>query len=140
MKKSKQLIFAICIIGGIALFGAGIAIGSSTSAKPGSSGDQLITVSYLEERLAEVTASSYKKVTLAKGKKLTLESGGEMILYSGSASTIGSKGLINLTNGKLFKSGDSLSLYNLYFSSDSSSGLTAKSDCIIYMKGKYKIV
>lgn len=140
MKKARVFLLITFILTGTLLFKAGMMVGASSSSRPGSSGDPLITQSYLEERLSEVSGSSYKKVLLSKGKKISFDTGSEAIMYSGSATVTGSKGLINLTSGQMFKSGNSLSLYNVYFSPDSTSGISSSSECILYVKGGYKII
>lgn len=139
MKKARVLILIICFAAGIIIFKAGMAAGASSSSRPGSSGDPLVTQSYLEQKISEMTKSTYNKVLLSKGKKLGLTTGCEVIMYSGSAAVTGTKGLINLTSGQLFKSGSSLTLYNIYFSPDSVSGISSSADCILYVKGSYTI-
>lgn len=139
MKKVKMIISITAITLGIIIFRAGMAAGAASSARPGTSGDPLITQSYLEQKLSEVAAASYNKVLLKKGKTIILDIGSEAILYNGTASVSGSKGLINLTEGLLSKNGSIVAAYNFYFSPDSASGIISSADCILYVKGTYTI-
>lgn len=141
MKKAKVFLLVTVIITGLGLFRAGMAAGAASSARPGSSNDPLITLSYLEERLAEVTGGSaaYNMVTISKGKTMTASFGTEFILYSGSATISGSKGIINLSSGQLFKNSNSITLYSLYFFQDTLTGIKASSECVVYIKGSYSI-
>ncbi len=144
VKKRKVGIVALFItalfIFGIILFQAGLKAGAASS-QPGSSGDPLITKSYLDQRLSELGAekNSYGKVTVAKGKTITAFAGTEMIVYSGNGTVIGTAGLLNLSSGQVFQKETSIVLYNLYFSPASSSGITAKSELIVFVRGDYQI-
>jgi len=139
MKKSKYILYILAVILVAVAFRAGMSVGAASSPKPGSVSDPLITQSYLEQRLSEISKSSYNKVLLTKGKKITLDMGCEVIVYSGSGNIAGEKGLLNLTSGRSFGSGDSITLYSVFFSPDQSSGIVASSDCILYVRGGYNI-
>ena len=86
---------------GTVLFCSGMTVGAAT-AEPGSAGDPLITRSYLEAQLENVTGG-YECITLKKGETLSLVQGGQMILYTGSASVTGS--LIDITEGSVSVAG-----------------------------------
>lgn len=144
MKKRIAGILSIVLLC-VIFFGTGMAAGASSSA-PGTTGDPLITQSYLEKRLSEVSLGStttpnttYKKVSVTKGKKLTAKEGCEFIVYSGEAKVFGSKGIIDVTDGALIANGKKISAYHNYVSPSDQSGVTATANCIIYVKGSYVI-
>lgn len=146
MKKRLIIVigfFCFCL----AIFKVGMVAGAANSAsEPGSSKDPLITQSYLEKRLKEVSSgtsqsninSSYKKVTLSKGNTITVETGTEIILYSGNANVFGNTGLVNVSTGELFKNGNSVVKYNVFVSPGSDSGIKATSSITILIRGKYQ--
>lgn len=138
-KKVGIIISFIAIV--IIVFKVGIEVGAATS-EPGSSGDPLITKSYLDKRIGEFSgggSGGYKKVTVKKNETLTASEGTELILYSGNAAVKGQYGLINLSSGELFKSGNSVVKYNIFLSPDSDCGIKANTTAIIYIKGNYNI-
>ena len=130
------LVLAVC---GAAIYGAGMAKGAS-GAVPGSVGDPLVTRSYLEDQLAEVSGGSggtFSRITLSKGDRLAVNSGGELIVYSGNAEVSGTDGLVNLTTGELFRSGNSAIKYHLYLSPSDASGILASGNVTVFVKGGY---
>lgn len=129
------LLLVMC---GTFLYRAGVVKGAS-GAVPGSAGDPLVTKSYLEQQLSQLDGGSgtFLQVSLAKGDKIVLAAGSEVMLYSGNASVTGSGGLVNLTTGELFKSGNSLVRYHLYLSPADSSGLTASGSVVVFIRGGY---
>ena len=138
--KTGQTILVL-VICGIFLYRAGMVKGASNSV-PGSVSDPLVTKSYLEQQLAEVSGGSggsgtFLQVSLSKGDSIQLASGSELMLYSGNATVTGSDGLVNLTAGELFKSGNSIVRYNLYLSPSGSSGLTASGNVVVFIRGSY---
>ncbi len=138
-KKVGIIISFIAIV--IIAFKVGIEVGAATS-EPGSAGDPLITKSYLDKRLDEFSgggSGGYKKVTVNKNETLTASVGAELILYSGNATVKGRDGLINLSSGELFKSGNTVVKYNIFLSPDSDSGIKADTTAILFIKGNYNI-
>jgi len=128
----------ICIV-----FYAGTRVGAAAS-QPGSQGDPLVTLSYLEKRLTDSSGNSgagsgaaFEKVTLSAGETLVLEDGGELVLTSGNATVYG-EGLVSLTGGEFFESGISAVLYTDYLSVSDKSGITVKGKAVAYVKGSYK--
>lgn len=125
----------------VAMFRFGMVAGA-TNNTPGSTGDPLITQSYLEKRLGELTVDSkeeqsgYRKVSVTKGKQLLVEEGSEFVIYSGEATVFGDKGMLNLTKGVLEKS-STTERYASYLSPSDSSGVKATASCVIYVKGSY---
>jgi hypothetical protein len=147
--KNKKKLMIVIVVGILCagLFRAGMVVGAASS-EPGSEGDPLITQSYLESRLKEVGAGTstgsdssdiYKKEVLDKNKELTVSAGGEIVLFSGNASVVGKNGLVNLSSGELFKTGNSAVKYNIYLSPASSSGMKASSSVTVFIKGSYSI-
>lgn len=138
-KKIGIVISFIAII--FIVFKVGLEVGAATT-EPGSAGDPLITKSYLDKRLEELSgggSGGYKKVTVKKNESLTASEGTELILYSGSATVKGQDGLINLSSGELFKSGNTMVKYNIFLSPDSDSGIKANTIAILFIKGNYNI-
>lgn len=135
----KTLLLLLALVAcGVFLYRAGMVKGASGSV-PGSVSDPLVTKSYLEQQLAQVSGGSgaFLQVSLSKGDSVQLPAGSEVMIYSGNATVTGNDGLVNLTSGELFKSGNSLVRYNLYLSPSASSGLTASGSVIIFIRGSY---
>ena len=138
-KTRKGLLWVLMLVAcGIFLYQAGMVKGASTSV-PGSVSDPLVTKSYLEQQLAEVSGGSgaFLRVSLSKGDNVQLAAGSEVMLYSGNATVTGSDGLVNLTSGELFKNGNSLVRYHLYLSPSASSGLAASGNVVVFIRGSY---
>ena len=138
-KKIGIVISFIAII--FIVFKVGLEVGAATT-EPDSAGDPLITKSYLNKRLEELSgggSGGYKKVTIKKNEALTASEGTEIILYSGSATVKGQDGLINLSSGELFKSGNTMVKYNIFLSPDSDCGIKANTTAILFIKGNYNI-
>lgn len=137
--KYKRILFAVAgILVLTAVFGAGKVYGASS--QPGSSGDPLITLSYLNERLADQNSSAvYQKLTIAKGKTITFTTGSVVVLYSGSANVTGNSGLVNLTSGGLVTKGSAINRYQSYLSPDKSSGFTTTASITCFVSGSYSI-
>ena len=141
--KKKIIGILILLLVGTGIFRFGMIAGAA-SGEPGSSGDPLITQSYLELRLREMSGgdssqNGFQKVNIAKGKSLYLNEGTECIIYSGEATVLGSKGLINTTSGALAKKSSSVKLYHQYVSPSNASGMKTMANAIIYVKGSYSI-
>lgn len=134
----KKLIAGLVIAAScFTMFQAGMKAGAA-QATPGSSGDPLITQSYLESQLENVGSSSYKKVSLVKGKTLKTSQGAELVIYSGNGTVTGG-GLVNLTTGEMFEKGMSAVMYSHYLSPASGCGVKATSSMVIFIKGSYTI-
>ena len=144
--KGRKLPLALIFMLGLVLTGslcyrAGRVEGASGGGVPGSAGDPLITQSYLEERLKQVsggTATGFVRVTLLRGEGIVLDSGSELMLYSGSAAVTGADGLVNLTTGELFKRGNSTVRYNLYLAPANGCGIEADGNVTAYIRGNYR--
>lgn len=143
MKNKIVMVILIAALG-VGVFRVGMIAGAASST-PGSVGDPLITQSYLEKRLKEVSTDKtaeqgFVKVTIVKGKSFYALEGTEFMLYSGNAKVIGSSGIVNLTSGELFKTDNTAVMYSLYLSPADKNGVKASSNIVLYVKGKYKIV
>ncbi|WP_312369331.1 hypothetical protein [Lachnoclostridium sp.] len=133
----------ILLLAGTGIFRFGMIAGAA-SQEPGSAGDPLITQSYLEQRLREVSGGNsgqngFQKVNISKGKSLYLNEGTECIIYSGGATVLGNMGFINATSGTLAKKSSSAKLYHQYISPSNASGMKATANSIIYVKGSYSM-
>ena len=141
--KKIFIVAIIVLICGAGLFKAGMTVGAAGEAKPGSVNDPLITKSYLDSYISSLGISNnadegYKKVVLSKGKTIVGHEGTEILLYSGSANAYAkSAELVNITIGESVKDGMTLGKYCVYLCPDSDSGVTAQSDVVIFVKGRY---
>ncbi len=117
--RKKLIVFAVCLAVGLIGFQTGRLV-EAGSASPGSQSDPLITKSYLDERLSSLggtvgtATKGFTQTTVKKGETLTLPDASQIILIKGNAS-IASGSLANLSDGSLFKQGNSLVLYSLFF-------------------------
>ena len=145
MKKTRSnkiflfSVFAIIFaVVGTIFYRAGLAKGAS-SGVAGSVSDPLITKSYLEEQLSKISggSGSFSRVILSKGDQLTINTGGQIVIYSGSAEVTGTDGLLNLTTGELFGSGNSAIRYHLYLSPSDASGIKASNSVTVFVWGGY---
>ena len=117
-KMKKRILYLIgMVVLGLGLFYGGITVGAATS-DAGSAGDPLITQSYLELRLNEITGgnatASFTKVTVSKGTTFVASEGTQIVLYSGSGTVAGTDGLVDLTGGALFKEGNTMVVITSY--------------------------
>ncbi len=131
-KRNKFWLTGIAVLVGAVLFCSGMTVGAATN-EPGSAGDPLITLSYLEKQL-EGMNSGYRCITLKKGETLSLAQGAEVILYTGSASVAGS--LIDTTAGSLGTAGTKIQKYHSYLAPADGSGFTAEATCVIFLSGE----
>lgn len=138
---TKKLIWSAgIIIAAMCIFKLGMVAGAAGS-EPGTSGDPLITKSYLDSRIKEVNqgaSGAYDKVVIKKGRTVTVSTGGELLLYSGSGKVTGKSGLLNLSTGQIFKSGNTAVKYNSYMAIEKG-GVKVLSDSVLYIKGTYSI-
>lgn len=119
-------------------FFSGHAAGAA-SKTPGTTGDPLITLSYLEERLAGAgIGTGAEKVQLGKGRKIVGEAGTGIVLLGGSVTAAGT-GLADLTEGKLTEQDTSLFLYHNYMVTEDGAGCEALSSCTVLISGEYTI-
>ena len=138
MKIKSLIIVILILLAGTGVFYIGKAYGAGESS-PGTSGDPLITKSYLEERLAGVgePVRGFKRVVLNKGDALYADRGSEIVIYRGNAAVKGEGGLINLSKGVLFKEGDTAVKYNIFLAPDDGCGIIASGKVIVFVSGSY---
>ncbi len=134
--KGGWLLAAAVLVLLAAAFHAGTVFGAGE--EPGSSGDPLITQSYLEEQLKDVSSGGFHKIKVPKGRTLSCSSGTQIILYSGSASVSSAGGLLNLTEGDLFSAGDTIAKYQSYLVPEKGRGVTCSSESILFIQGEYE--
>ena len=131
-KRKKLYLTGAAVLTGAVLFCSGITVGAATD-EPGSAGDPLITLSYLEQQL-EGVGGGYECITLKKGETLSLAQGAQVILYTGNATVAGS--LIDTTSGSLASAGKAVEKYHAYLAPADESGFTAGATCVIFLSGK----
>lgn len=153
--KKKIILVIVAVILVCAFFGTGMVVGAATY-EPGTQGDPVVTLSYLNARLLEAgiasgtsadvsgaslsdTAPSFRQLKLASGEQLILEDGSMVIVYSGNGSVIGTTGLMNLSTSDIFPSGTSVVLYSLYLGMGSSSGIKAAGNMTVYVLGNCSV-
>jgi len=131
-KKNKFLLIGAAVLVGTLLFCSGMQVGAATN-EPGSAGDPLITLSYLEQRL-EQSGNGYECITLKRGENLSLTQGSQVILYTGTASVL--ENLIDITAGALVSEGKKAERYHSYLAPADGSGFTAETTCVIFLSGE----
>lgn len=137
MKKTGVFILTLALVG-LVFFRAGVKVGAADS-EPGSVGDPLVSKSYLDSRLNELSGVM-TKVTLSKGSVLTAAEGATIIMFSGNGTVSGSgAGLVNVTAGELTATGISLAKYNTYLFPDAATSVTAGSTMVVFVTGTYQI-
>lgn len=145
--RKKIIITVIAALALIAVFRAGMAFGAG-SAKPGSQGDPLVTLSYLNSRLEGISAdtspgaakdSGFSRVSLTKGQSLLIGDGGELVVYAGNGTVLGTTGMLSLSDSQMFPAGTSAVLYSHFLGIGGNSGIKASGDMTIYVKGGYRI-
>lgn len=117
-----------------------IFVAASYAAQPGTDADPLITKSYIDSVVYPNTR--FQVVEVKAGKSLIASSGTEMILRMGNCSVIGTQkgGLSDVTMGFDLANGITVQgNHHLICPLDDGRGLTAVTDCLIMVKGKYEI-
>lgn len=131
-RRSKLWLAGGAVLAGTLLFCSGMQVGAATN-EPGSAGDPLITMSYLEQRLEE-TGSGYECITLKKGELLSVAQGSQIILYTGTAVVL--ENLIDITVGNVANDGAKAEKYHAYLAPADGSGFTAQATCVIFLSGE----
>ena len=143
-KLRKALFFVVILLCAAGIFGAGMAFGAG-SGEPGSQGDPIVTLSYLESRLGSGTSGNagtgagFQKHTLSKGQNLKLSDGGMMIVFSGNGKIGGETGMLNLSTGEIFGDGTSAVLYSVFMGIGDDSRVTAAGNMVVYVAGSCEI-
>lgn len=136
MKHKKVMLGVLCGVLVAGAFWTGHYAGAAAKT-PGSSGDPLITLSYLEGRLAS-GMGGYEKVMLDKGQIIQGEEGTGVVVLGGSVTAEGGS-LVDLTQGSLTQEDTSLFLYHSYIVPEENVGCEALSACTLFVSGKYAI-
>ena len=131
-KRNKLWITGAAVLAGALLFCSGMQVGAATN-EPGSAGDPLITLSYLEQRL-EGMGNGYECITLKKGEILSMTQGSQVILYTGTAAVL--ENLVDISAGSLVTEGKKAEKYHSYLAPADGSGFTAESTCVIFLSGE----
>lgn len=135
-RKMKWWYIPVCLC----LLGIGFVSGhyaGATSGTPGSEGDPLVTLGYLEKRL-EGQTNTGRKVKIEKDQVLTGTPGTSLIVLGGSVTAAGN-GLIDVTEGNVAKDGTSLIPYHSYIVTEEGDGCEALSGCTVFVCGKCEI-
>lgn len=142
--KKTVIVLVILLLGSGIVFKAGMVVGAAGEDKPGSVNDPLITKSYLESYInslglsGDAGSDGYTKVVLSKGSTLVGQEGTEILLYSGSANAyVKGANLVNVTMGEAYENGITLGKYCVYMCPDTSSGITATSEVVVFVRGQY---
>ncbi|MCR5769421.1 MAG: hypothetical protein K6G45_13215 [Lachnospiraceae bacterium] len=153
-KLRKIAAFLAILLCAAGIFGAGMAFGAG-SGEPGTQGDPIVTLSYLESRLAALentgnaaspvssgngSVSGFTKLTLNKNQTLNLSDGGMFIVFSGNGRISGEQGILNLSTGEVFSNGTSAVLYSVFMATDNDCGVTASGNMTIYVFGNHEIL
>ena len=145
--RKKIMIAVIAIAALLAAFKTGMAFGAG-SAEPGSQGDPLVTLSYLNSRLEGISGGTavqtdggggFLRVSLTKGQSLLLSDGAELVVYTGNGTVLGTTGMLSLTDAQMFPAGTSVVLYSQFLGIGGNSGVKASGNMIIYVKGGYRV-
>ena len=163
-RKKIVICTAIAVIAllalGCGIFRAGMAYGAG-GAEPGSQGDPIVTLSYLNSRLASLEGNSgggnagqgtegtqtgssggFARVELIKGQTLKLADGSLLTVYSGNGVVTVSgngAGLMNLSGQELFGDGTSAVLYSVFMGVGEGSGIRANGSMTLYVSGDYEL-
>lgn len=142
MKKSTKL----ATIGvGVMLFGVVV---YGFGAEPGTINDPLVTKSYVDQKIAELSNTSteqnntYEVVFVPAGKVILGKQGSEIILRSGIAKAIDSTGggLQDMTDGVDVVGGQDIARYHLMIiPREDGRGMLAEKDCTLMVRGGYEI-
>lgn len=146
--KSKSALIAVIACGVIAF----TVISTADTYAPGSSGDPVVTKSYVDGKVAEVKAlitqgssgagASYSPLRLDAGKTLLGGEGTEIILRSGEATGIdnGANGISDITSGKDVRTGEALSLNHLFLiPREDGRGIKATTEIWVLIRGSYQV-
>lgn len=137
IKKAGFLVLMLALVGFV-FFRAGVKVGAADS-EPGGVGDPLVSKSYLDSRLNDLSGVM-TKVTISQGSVLTAAEGATIIVFSGNGIVSGSgAGLINVTAGELTATGNSMAKYNTYLFPDAATSVTAGSTMVVFVTGTYQI-
>ncbi|MCD5414669.1 MAG: hypothetical protein LR001_06685 [Clostridiales bacterium] len=127
------------------------------SSEPGSQGDPLVTMSYVDQRMEQmqfyidekvagaernITASTFEVIEVKAGQTLIAGKGTELIIRGGKATAITSAlgGLSDITAARDIQSGETVPANHLIIvPRDDGRGIKATTDLFIMIKGVFSI-
>ncbi len=143
MKSHRAILLGLCVLClGLVMGWMGRGLAAPEAVLPGSEQDPLVTKSYVEARLAALTASSLVVVEVPAGRALIGSAGTEMILRGGTAKAIDSEmgGLSDVTAGVDLRKGQAIPANHLLIiPRDDGRGLSAVNAIIVLVRGTYTI-
>lgn len=136
--KKKLLIIGLTLVAIVGISAIAIA------ATPGGESDPVVTKSYVDQKIAGVSAngSTYVATLIPQGKSLIGGEGTEIILRSGKATAVatGVNGVTDITGAKDLKNGEAVTLEHLLIvPRDDGRGIKASVDSYVLVRGKYTI-
>ena len=166
MNKGKKAIIGIIIAGSVI---GGTVYSMAAAGDPGSEADPLVTKSYVDSRLGELSGNAanvdideivarvlaqvntqvggstetYTPLNIQEGNIMIASEGTEIILRSGIATVYvpGENGISDVTSGKDLYNGEEIGQNHLLIVPRSDGrGLVASTECWILIKGGYKFM
>ena len=142
MKQKRMLFITAAVVIAIAA-GASLAAGAD-SYEPGSSEDPVVTKSYVDNKISELSAggAAFMPIELKEGQTIIGSEGTEVILRSGEAAAIGNgeNGVSDLTAGTDLTTGQAVAANHLLLIPRADGrGITATTDTWVMIRGGYTI-
>ena len=153
----------ITVLAALVILAVGVGVGAYAASNFGTQADPLVAKSYLdqtvtpklqaqfqakldeqvqqmEQQIASTTTGlNFTAVSLSSGQTLKGSVGCEIILRSGTASSSGSSGLSDVTDGKLISVGTALTANHLCMVGTDNDGVKASSAVTLLVRGGYSI-
>ncbi|MGI6643902.1 MAG: hypothetical protein ACOX3V_07935 [Bacillota bacterium] len=143
MRSHRALLVGLCALClGLVAGWMGRGLAAPEAVLPGSEQDPLVTKSYVDMRLAELSGSSLAVVEVPAGKALIGSAGTELILRAGTAKAIDSDmgGLSDVTDGADLREGHPIPRNHLLIiPRDDGRGILAVNAIIVLVRGSYAI-
>ena len=144
-QRKRFLLILVCV--SLALV---TVVANAETLLPGSSGDPVVTKSYVDTKLAELESKlstqggseTYTPVMIPANKTLIGGQGTEIIFRAGEATTIdnGANGVSDITAGKDLRTGESLTLNHLLvIPKEDGRGIKANTEVWVLIRGAYKL-
>ena len=161
-RLKKIAIFLAVLLTAGGLFGAGMAFGAG-GAEPGTQGDPIVTLSYLDSRLKTLEqgltgsdagsgtgsgnedryssgkTGGFEKIGLIKGQRLSVSDGGLVVVYTGTGRIGDGTGFLNMTTGDMFEGGTTAVLYSMLLAVGEDSSILASGNMSLYVAGGYSV-
>ena len=153
----------ITILAAVVILAVGVGVGAYAASNFGTQSDPLVAKSYLdqtvtpklqaqfqakldeqvqqmEQQIASTTTGlNFTAVSLSSGQTLKGSVGCEIILRSGTASSSGTAGLSDVTDGKLISVGTALTANHLCMVGTDGDGVKASAAVTLLVRGGYSI-